>query len=82
MTMAIIMRKLSKSQFKSKALEIMRQVELTGESVLITGHGRPVLELKTYPRRDIDPFEKLRGSVLDFQQPTGPLDDGRWKALR
>ncbi len=74
------MKKLSKSQFKPKALEVMRRVEQTGESVIITNHGKPVLELKIYRPLDSDPFGRLRGSVKDFHQPTEPLEDGLWEA--
>jgi prevent-host-death family protein len=38
----------SKSQFKAKALEFFRQVESTGESVIITDHGVPTLEIKPF----------------------------------
>mgnify|MGYP001608609944 CR=1 FL=1 len=74
------MRKLSKSQFKPKALEVMRRVEQTGQSVIITDHGRPSLELRVYCPVDADPFERLRGSVVAYQRPTEPVADDLWEA--
>jgi prevent-host-death family protein len=35
------MNKISKSQFKAKALELFRQVEATGEPLIITDNGQP-----------------------------------------
>lgn len=74
------MRKISKSQFKPIALEVMRQVEQSGESVIITDHGKPTLELKIYHPIACDPLDLLRGSVLGFQMPTEPVGDDRWEA--
>ena len=37
---------ISKSNFKAKALEIFRQVEASGEPVVITDHGEPKLEVR------------------------------------
>lgn len=73
------MLKLSKSQFKPKALEVMRHVEQTGETVIITDHGKPTLEIKQYQSRDTDPFDRLKGSVVDFQQPIEPIDGDLWE---
>lgn len=75
------MKKYSKSQFKPKALEVMRQVEQTGESVIITDNGKPTLELRIYCPEDIDPLDRLRGSVVAFQLPTEPAGDDLWEVL-
>ena len=74
------MQELSKSQFKPKALEIMRDVERAGESVLITDHGRPVLELKRYTPKNIDPLDKLMGSVVEYMDPLAPVSADDWES--
>lgn len=76
------MKKYSKSQFKPKALEVMRQVEQTGESVIITDNGKPTLELKVYRSAGMDPLDRLRGSVVEFQRPTEPAGDNLWEAVK
>jgi len=78
--MDILMRTYSKSQFKPKALEVMRHVEATGESVIITDNGTPTLELKAYRPIEIDPLERLRGSVMEYERPTDPVGDDLWEA--
>jgi len=76
------MQHLSKSQFKPKALEIMRTVEQGGEPIIITDHGKPVLELKAYVSNDTDPIERLKGSVVEFIDPFAPIDENEWESAK
>ncbi|GAA4019404.1 type II toxin-antitoxin system Phd/YefM family antitoxin [Actimicrobium antarcticum] len=66
----------SKSEFKSRALEYFRQIESSGKSMIVTDHGRPALEIRPY--RNLDqkrtPLEVLRGSVVSYVDPTAPVD--------
>lgn len=71
----------SKSEFKAKALEYFRQVESTGESIVITDHGRPAREVRPYHGLERDPLKTLQGSVIRFVNPTAPVDDDEWEAL-
>ena len=38
----------SKSKFKAKAFEYFRQVETSGEPIVITDNGKPVLEMRRF----------------------------------
>jgi antitoxin (DNA-binding transcriptional repressor) of toxin-antitoxin stability system len=67
-------QQVSKTEFKAKALEFFRQVEASGESVVVTDRGRPTLELRPYRGLERDPLEMLRGSVVRYDGPTDPLD--------
>ncbi len=71
----------SKSQFKAKALEFLRRVEATGEPLVITDNGRPTVEVLRYRSDQRTPLERLRGSVVDYQDPTEPVGDTDWEAL-
>jgi len=74
---------ISKSKFKAKALEYFRQVEASGEPIVITEHGKPKLEIRRIPQQHLDPLEKLKGSVLWYDGPFDPaVDDDEWEALR
>ena len=64
----------SKSEFKAKALEFFRQVESSGESVVVTDHGKPALEIRPYRGADRNPLDILRGSVLLYENPLAPVD--------
>jgi antitoxin (DNA-binding transcriptional repressor) of toxin-antitoxin stability system len=74
--------RISKSKFKAKALEYFRNIEQSGESVIITDHGRPALEIRPYKKAQKDPLEQLHGSVLHYERPTEPVAVDDWEALQ
>ena len=71
----------SKSQFKAKALEILRRVEATGEPVLVTDHGKPTIEVRRHRSLARSPLDLLRGSVVEYRDPTEPVGEQDWEAL-
>jgi antitoxin (DNA-binding transcriptional repressor) of toxin-antitoxin stability system len=73
----------SKSKFKAKALEYFRQVEESGEPVIITDHGKPTLEIRRIAPQKGNPLEALRGSVLWYEGPFDPaVDEDEWEVLK
>jgi antitoxin (DNA-binding transcriptional repressor) of toxin-antitoxin stability system len=82
--MAASPREVSKSQFKAQALALFREIETTGEAVVITDHGRPALEVRPYrpaAAGSISPLQALRGSVSHYEAPFDPVDEREWEAL-
>ncbi|KQR76756.1 prevent-host-death protein [Burkholderia sp. Leaf177] len=75
-------RQVSKSEFKAKALEYFRQVESSGESLIVTDHGRPTLEVRPYRDDARDPLDLLRGSLLRYENPTDPIGEDDWEAAQ
>ncbi|MFK2889662.1 type II toxin-antitoxin system Phd/YefM family antitoxin [Dyella flagellata] len=71
----------SKSEFKARALEFFRHVEASGESVIVTDHGKPALEVRPYRRSERHPLDVLRGSVVRYSDPMAPVDVP-WEAAR
>ena len=71
----------SKSEFKARALEYFRQIESSGEPVVITDHGRPTLEVRPHHPQQRHPLEVLRGSVRRYERPTEPVGEEDWEAL-
>ncbi|MBS9402424.1 type II toxin-antitoxin system Phd/YefM family antitoxin [Halomonas sp. TRM85114] len=67
---------ISKSQFKAKALEFFRQIEASGESIIVTDKGRPAIEVRRYKSDERSPLEQLRGSVIELQDPFEPVGEG------
>ncbi len=79
MTMVTSMQQeISKSNFKTHALEVMRNVEQTGDEIVITSHGKPALIVKKFEQK-ISPLEKLRGSVVKYSGPTTPVSEDDWE---
>jgi antitoxin (DNA-binding transcriptional repressor) of toxin-antitoxin stability system len=71
----------SKSQFKARALEYFRQVEASGEKVIVTDKGQPVIEVRRYQHDNRSPLERLNGSLLELKRPTDPIGDDDWEAV-
>lgn len=72
----------SKSEFKAKALEFLRQVESSGESVIVTDHGKPAVEVRPYRGVERSPLEVLRGTVVRYDNPTAPVGEDDWEAAQ
>lgn len=72
-------RTISKSKFKPQALEYFRQIEKTGEELIITDHGKPVLKVLPYSGKPSEVLKTLRGSVLRYDGPTTPIGD-EWES--
>ncbi len=73
-------KQISKSEFKAKALEFFRLVESSGESLVVTDHGKPALEVRPYRNPERNPLDVLNGSVVRFIDPTCPVD-AEWEAM-
>jgi len=75
-------RAISKSQFKPRSLEYFRMIEQSGEELIITDRGRPVLKVIPYAADPEERMKNLRNSVLQYDDPTEPAATEDWKALR
>ncbi len=78
--MSEVTETVTKAAFKARALEICRRVEATGASVIITDRGRPVLRLAPFFGGEDIALETLRGSVVEYRDPTEPVDADVWEA--
>ncbi len=83
MALVIIMNKIqvSKSEFKAKALEFFRQVEFSGIPLIVTDHGKPSIEIRPYHTKERSPFDILKGSITEYDNPTEPVAENYWEAL-
>jgi antitoxin (DNA-binding transcriptional repressor) of toxin-antitoxin stability system len=75
-------KQVSKSQFKAKALEFFHQIEASRESVIVTDHGKPALEVRPYRGAERNPLDVLRGSVVRYDNPTDSVAEDDWEALQ
>lgn len=72
----------SKSVFKPKALEYFRRIEVTGEELVITDKGQPVIRIVPFRPRARKSSASLRGSVRHYERPLDPAADGDWDVLK
>ena len=77
----VFMKEISKSQFKPKTLEYFRNVQETGEPLIITEYGKPVLKIMPYTPEPETLLQDLRGSVLSFEKPLEPVAIEDWDLL-
>jgi antitoxin (DNA-binding transcriptional repressor) of toxin-antitoxin stability system len=73
-------KRVSKSQFKLRPLEFFRHVQKTGRELIITERGRPVLRISLYAADPEEALRSLRGSVLNYVDPTEPVATDDWEA--
>jgi antitoxin (DNA-binding transcriptional repressor) of toxin-antitoxin stability system len=73
---------ISKSEFKARALELFRQIETSGQPLVVTDHGRPVLEVRPYRAPSANPLDLLRGSVTRYEKPTDPVAPEDWESMK
>jgi hypothetical protein len=78
----IMETEVSKSKFKAKALEIFRRVELTGRPVVITDRGNPSLILKKYVAPTETPLQRLKDSIVRYDDPMAPVGEDDWEAIK
>lgn len=71
----------SKSEFKARALELMREVEESGRTLIVTDRGEPVVEVRKLNKTARDPLEELKGSVLFYERPFDPVGEEDWEML-
>ena len=81
MTMVMTMVTISKSALKARMLELFREVERTGEPLIVTSDGVPVLKVVPFAetRSVEEAFADVRGQLRwtgDINDPT----DAEWPA--
>jgi hypothetical protein len=59
-------KRVSKAIFKSKACELFRQVEMLGETLVVTDRGQPTVEILPYRGKRENALERLRASIVHF----------------
>ena len=70
---------MSKSQFRSRALAFLREVEETGEALILTDRGRPVLRIEPVVPAE-EALAALRGCVVRYDGVTEPVGVDHWEA--
>ena len=76
------MQTVSKSQLKSQLLEYLRKVEAEKKPLVVTHAGVPVVKITPYKEGADEVLQSLRGSVLYFKDPTKPVGEKEWEALK
>jgi len=76
------MKQMPAGEFKAHCLAVMDQVSHTGEPIVITKHGKPVVKLVPAEKQADDIFGYMAGKVKvvgDIVGPVTPLEDWETK---
>lgn len=73
------MEEISKTEFKAHALEVLRDIEHSGQPRIITDRGRPTLEIRKLRQQKVSPLELLKGTIVKYEAPTSPVADDDWE---
>jgi antitoxin (DNA-binding transcriptional repressor) of toxin-antitoxin stability system len=74
------MEPISKTEFKAHALEVLREIEQTGQPRIVTDRGRPIREIRKLRQQKVDPFERLKSTVVKYKAATTPVADDDWES--
>ena len=77
------MKQMRASVFKTKCLAVMDDVQATGEPVIVTKRGKPVVKVVPVESEtdDIFGFMAEKGKIVgDIESPVVPLKD--WKIMK
>jgi prevent-host-death family protein len=71
------------SEFKAKCLGLMDQVARTGETIVVTKNGKPIVELRPHrPPRAKSLIGIHKGKMKITGDLVAPLGKSLWKALK
>jgi antitoxin (DNA-binding transcriptional repressor) of toxin-antitoxin stability system len=76
-----MMEPISKSEFKSHALEVLWEIERSGESRIITDRGRPTLEIRKLRQQRALALGNLKGTVVKYDAATESVAEDEWGGL-
>jgi len=68
------MKTVSKSRLKARMLEYFREIEATGEPLIVTDRGREALEIR--PVNGGQPDAEILAELRALAKPGGDIDEG------
>jgi prevent-host-death family protein len=77
------MKKMPASSFKARCLKVMNEIQATGEPVIVTKRGKPVVKIVPAETEKDSIFGFMAGKfdiIGDIESPPVPLSD--WKIMR
>lgn len=73
------MELISKTEFKAHALEVLRDIEQSGQSRIITNRGKPTLEIRKLRQRETVPLDVLKDTVIKYDAAIAPVAEDEWE---
>ncbi len=74
--------KVSKTEFNANVFEYFDYIEASGQSMVVTNRGKPIVEIRAYRGDNRSPLDILRGSLIRYDNPTDTIDVEDWQAAQ
>jgi prevent-host-death family protein len=75
------MKTIKASEFKAKCLQLMDDIAKTGEEVVVTKRGKPVVRVSPVKQKPASLYGALKGHIKITGDILEPVDE-RWEANR
>lgn len=69
------------TEFKARCLALLEEVRETRQPLLVTRHGRPVVEISPYAAKDTAETNPLKGSILYQDDIVSPVEE-KWDSAQ
>ncbi|MCK5098940.1 MAG: type II toxin-antitoxin system Phd/YefM family antitoxin [Desulfobacteraceae bacterium] len=73
---------ISKSKFKPQALKYFRNIEETGQEIIITDRNKRVIKIIPYQDEPPIILKELRNSIQFYDEPLEPVAENDWEVLK
>lgn len=80
--MTMVMKMVSKSQFKAQLLAYLRKIEQEKKPLLITHGGKPVIKVSPYQEEPDKILKSLKNSIISYEDPFDPIGQDQWEVLQ
>ncbi len=77
--MKAAMKTIKASEFKAKCLQLMDDIAKTGEEIVVTKRGKPVVRVSPAKQKPVSLYGALKGHIKITGDILGPVDE-RWEA--
>ena len=72
----------SKSHFKPRALQYFREIQESGQELIITDRSKPVIKIVPFTKEPQEVLKELRNSVISYEDPLEPVAEEDWESLQ
>lgn len=76
------MKQVSVTNFKNQALRLLDQVARTGDDLILTRHGKPLVHVEAVRPEEGVVLGRLKGSMALEDDIVQPLGEGDWDACQ
>ena len=83
MAILVIMKTMTVTELKSQALRVVQDISKSGQTMVITRHGKPIVEIRPYSHALETPTPgRLSHTLIREDDIVSPLGAEMWESAR